>query len=868
MKRYLQIAPLFVLLVPFVVLIPLGRMAVDYVQLVRLVPDVDVQPSYRGFDWVFWDEEEGNIVARYVLPRGPAGRAGIQQGDQFFSLDGQQYFNVEQLEEAIEGIPPGQEREYVVIPGNSFTGRALDGTEHTVQFTRYPTFLYPLSASLWIFSLWSFTLAAFFHVLGLLIVGPLAFRTRRAHAARFSLLLILASSLWIFGNLSRLYLVQGISPPVITGTLYDRLFRALTLISILGWISFPALLLRKVLGDAHLIGRGRLGKNRLLIYLPMLVYGILVIYASWKGNLGPFTPDNMITPLIIYACCYVALGAGLVFTLYLVDDRIPDAMLGGWSRMGSGLTMVTCVVMLMLIMAQVPLQLITPGAAAGWLIVLAQLLSLGPVILVSLATLRRGKIDVVLTRALAYLTAFGAIFFAFVGGLELLERYVPGFVVSRKIMASLFAVGLLFIFERLARRMRFFAERFFATERQTIRQGISRFQEEITHSVDLADLAQKTIVLLGETYQSRFATIFIRPDQNAVNWISRTYDPRPPYLTERVATRLWPHFKKQGLIWSRNGELNEGEIDPDLGQLLKSRGAMLVVPILTDEKLFGLMVLGPRKRRGSVYNVEDVDLLRGLAGHLGLAIERLILVEREKKLIQASAEAELVALRAQINPHFLFNALNTIISLIEERPEQAEEVVHNLASIFRYTLQNERQLFVSIADELKLVQHYLAIEKERFAERLTVDLSIDPATEMHQIPAFAVQTIVENAIKHGLEKKRNGGTLQIQCRPGADQSVIITVADTGVGIPSLFERGAEHLPEFFGIGLRNVALRMEKIYGLSDLMLMQSNPEAGTTVTLKVPLQPNPGPRVSQIANPNGQEISKVGSPAPSRMNP
>ena len=295
---------------------------------------------------------------------------------------------------------------------------------------------------------------------------------------------------------------------------------------------------------------------------------------------------------------------------------------------------------------------------------------------------------------------------------------------------------------------------------------------------------------------------------------------------------------------------------------------MLVVPVLTDEELFGLIVLGPRKRRGSVYNVEDVDLMRGLAGHLGLAIERLILVEREKKLIKASAEAELVALRAQINPHFLFNALNTIISLIEERPGQAEEVVHNLASIFRYTLQNERRLFVSLSDELKLVQHYLAIEKERFAERLTVDLSIHPSTQLHQIPAFAVQTIVENSIKHGLEKKREGGTLRIGCHPGDNQSVVITVTDSGVGIPSLFERGTEHLPEFFGIGLRNVALRMEKIYGLSDLMLMESSPDEGTTVTLTVPLQQKSVTQATLVANPNGQETSKVGSPTPSRINP
>ena len=212
-----------------------------------------------------------------------------------------------------------------------------------------------------------------------------------------------------------------------------------------------------------------------------------------------------------------------------------------------------------------------------------------------------------------------------------------------------------------------------------------------------------------------------------------------------------------------------------------------------------------------------------------------MLVEREKNLIRVSAEAELKALRAQINPHFLFNALNTIISLIEERPEEAEETVQHLAAIFRHILQTSSRTFVTLEAELQLVDHYLAIEKARFGDRLTVERHLDAAIRSHPVPAFVIQTLVENAVKHGLEKQRGAGVLKIIGRMTPAGVPEICIWDSGAGIPALFENPED--TSFYGLGLKNVASRLEKLYGRTDLLTIQSTPENGTEVKLLLPFR-------------------------------
>jgi len=828
MKRFIQIAPIVVIVLPFIVLQPIGQVLFEWYEYARIVPPDPIDVSERGFDWAFWDDSDGPIEAVYVLPAGPASKAGLKKGDVFFSLDNQQYFNVEELREAIDGISPGSQHSFIVLRGEE-----REAVTFNVTFTRYPTFLYPFSESLWRFSIWGFTLAAFFHVLGLLIIVPVAVRSRRPSRARYSLLLVLASSLWIFGNWTRMLLVEGVAPPGDVGSMYATLFHGLTFISVVGWIGFPALLLRKVLGDTHLIGLGRLGRIRYIIYLPVVVLGGLATMSALQGEVGPFTLRFLIAPILFYACCYVAVAAALVFSLYVISPEEADAQVGGWNRTGSAITLIAALLMALLVREDLPLLGSSPGMTAGWLIVCAQLLSLAPIILVSFATLQQGKMDQVLSRALVYLTILGLIFFTFIGGLGLLERYVDGFFVSRKLVAGVFVVLLLILFERIGRRMRVYTERFFLTDRQLLRQRLSRFQEQMGQITNLASLAQNTVSVVGESFGASSVMFFIRPTDSASSWISGAYNPQAPYLTERVVSGFWREVELDGHIWSIVPELNESELSYNVEAALKKRNVVLLVPIIIDDQLDALLAFGPKKKRRTPYNLSDLDIMRGLSGQLVLAIERLMLVEREKALIKVTAEAELKALRAQINPHFLFNALNTIISLIEERPDDAEEVVQHLASIFRHILNTGSQTFVTLEEELELVNHYLGIEQARFGDKLKVEQSLSPPARLQPVPAFVIQTLVENAIKHGIEKKRGIGTLKIIGRSLEQGKVEVCIWDSGVGIPQLFN-GQEDT-SFFGIGLRNIATRMEKLYKRDDLLKIISHPDDGTEVRICFP---------------------------------
>ncbi|NNF04488.1 MAG: histidine kinase, partial [Rhodothermales bacterium] len=386
------------------------------------------------------------------------------------------------------------------------------------------------------------------------------------------------------------------------------------------------------------------------------------------------------------------------------------------------------------------------------------------------------------------------------------------------------------------RRVHLFTSSLFAGERRQARQDLARFQSNISDYLDAQVLVSKTIEVIGSVFDSRSAVLYVMSPAGDGSWVMGNYHPEPPYLTERVFHRIWPHFEAHPDLWASNQQLNENKAPADVRLTLANHNVALVVPIRGDGRPTGLIVLGPKAGRRAVYNLEDLDLLRSLSGQLALAVARLGLVEREKELAAESTEARLVALRAQINPHFLFNALNTILSLISERPEEAETVVEKLAAIFRYTLQAGSKPFVSMQEELTLVEDYLSIEKARFGENLEVECRVDDALRRHPVPAFAVQTIVENAIKHGLERKRGGGRVEITAGTGDDGEALVTVTDTGIGIPGLFGRSepTRDKEPFFGIGLENVHDRLRQLFGHEDLLRIRSSPD-GTTVTLRLP---------------------------------
>jgi two-component system LytT family sensor kinase len=205
---------------------------------------------------------------------------------------------------------------------------------------------------------------------------------------------------------------------------------------------------------------------------------------------------------------------------------------------------------------------------------------------------------------------------------------------------------------------------------------------------------------------------------------------------------------------------------------------------------------------------------------------------RARELTELAATAQLVALRAQMNPHFLFNSLNSIAQLIHVDPDKAEACVERLAEIFRYILHRSEQEFVPLAEELQMTRAYLDIERARFDERLRVETRVAPESLRKLIPNLILQPLVENAVKHGLSRKIGIGTVSIDAEVNGTL-LTLTVGDDGLGMP---ERVLDEVYER-GVGLRNLRERLERLYGPDHLPVIESIPGRGTVVRLRLPLQ-------------------------------
>lgn len=200
----------------------------------------------------------------------------------------------------------------------------------------------------------------------------------------------------------------------------------------------------------------------------------------------------------------------------------------------------------------------------------------------------------------------------------------------------------------------------------------------------------------------------------------------------------------------------------------------------------------------------------------------------------ALAEAEVRALRAQISPHFIYNALTAIASFIHTDPARARELVLEFADFTRYSFRRHGD-FTTVAEELRSVDSYLRLERARFGDRLAVTLQIAPEVLSTIIPFLSVQPLVENAVRHGLGDKEGVGRLAITAAD-AGAYAVITVEDDGVGIDPELARavlagraGGDH------VGLRNVDTRLRQVYGDEFGLVVDTNVGAGTLITLRVP---------------------------------
>jgi signal transduction histidine kinase len=206
---------------------------------------------------------------------------------------------------------------------------------------------------------------------------------------------------------------------------------------------------------------------------------------------------------------------------------------------------------------------------------------------------------------------------------------------------------------------------------------------------------------------------------------------------------------------------------------------------------------------------------------------------REQEFAKLATEAQLSALRAQINPHFLFNSLTTIGYLIQTAPDKAFSTLMRLTQLLRGVLRSTGE-FCTLGEEIKLIENYLDIEKARFEERLSVKIDVAKEMEKLRIPSLILQPLVENAIKHGISENKNGGEVAISAELEKDSGEVflkLSVFDTGAG------KRSEKFSRSGGVGLKNIRERLQSYYGKNAVLKVESDFGRGTRAEIKLPVK-------------------------------
>ncbi|MET8808714.1 histidine kinase [Streptomyces sp. NPDC004546] len=307
-----------------------------------------------------------------------------------------------------------------------------------------------------------------------------------------------------------------------------------------------------------------------------------------------------------------------------------------------------------------------------------------------------------------------------------------------------------------------------------------------------------------------------------------------PQAADRVARRARRLLDADGVVLcDLSGPLGSaGKVREDVRQLADRAladgrpvrgGGAVAAPLLTGAEPLGALVVV-----GGEVAAEQVE---ALADWLGEALERAVLGLAREEL----ALAELSRLRAQISPHFLYNALSAIASLVRSDPERARDLLVQFSELARYAFSGRGQ-FTTVAEEFRAMEVYLQLERARFGSRLSTSVRVAPEVLPVTLPFLSLQPLVENAIRHGIEPRPGGGTVTVTgVAVGPDCT--ITVEDDGAGMdPQLAEAVLSGRGERSGIGLANVDQRLRTLYGPEYGLVVETAPGAGTRITFRVPL--------------------------------
>jgi len=312
-----------------------------------------------------------------------------------------------------------------------------------------------------------------------------------------------------------------------------------------------------------------------------------------------------------------------------------------------------------------------------------------------------------------------------------------------------------------------------------------------------------------------------------------------PAVLFTVADLIGPSLSSPLVTWS---EPEDGHAQDVSGLVTTGKDGITHVTVPTSEAPRYVIAIAPLTGGRRLLS-DDVATLEAIVTTAARRIDAIRVTQerhareiREREMGRLATEAELRALRAQVNPHFLFNALTTIGYLIQTAPPRALQTLLRLTSLLRGVLRSERE-FSTLGRELEVIEAYLDIETARFEQRLRVSIDVPARLRSVPLPALLLQPLVENAVKHGVAPVATGGEVAIHARldpwqPDARQ-LTVTIRDSGAGVSMDQLRVRREV----GVGLRNVERRLLGQYGSAASLSIESVPGGGTTVEVRLPVE-------------------------------
>jgi signal transduction histidine kinase len=759
--------------------------------------DPEIKADFGGNDWLVWESSEQGVRARYIHPLPgykPLDRERVRRGDRLRSIDHVEIVDAQAADQIVSAARPGYTFALKIERTDPYTlvTEEMDllmrnGFRLAFSYNHFPAY--------WHISGWLHGLGAFLSLITLAILFPIARNNRREFAAvmavGFAGLLF-----FLYQLFNHLYLI------VESNLSSSRMEKVYVLL-------YPVFLLLYVLSYLYFKGGFR---RRYLLLLPSGLASIYLIYVCSRALLErqmKYYLDPLEAAALQVALLHV--GAAVLFSLL-------RSISGGNLRQMAGLAGVA---------------LLSLGATVYWAFAahseplrehgmfVFDLLMFFPLAHATFPQLQFGRVSLVITQTIQYLVAFVVSIVLYLLVNQAFDYIRPGIQYRQLLEFAVFIVLLAVLRVVYLANENRFSRYFVSAQREKINR-LKSFIAVIPQYTQTPELEADLKTNLSEFFGAEPIEIW-KPGLEA------------NALQERLE-EIYAGIGEHNQVWSETKELSSLRLAPDIEKELLRSPYSLICPLKIDKdnnEMHYLLLIG-KKRRG-VYNLSDLELISQLVQQTQLTLNVLHLVDREKELIQQTYEANLTALRSQINPHFLFNTLNSIGELVHESADLAEQAVEKLAFIFRYTLRMSSQNFVTLGDEMSLITTYLDLEKIRFGDRLDNFISMEPEVKEVMIPAFILQTLVENCIKHGIAKILHKGRVSVKAFREEDY-LVCEVVDNGPGIDLTRIHKST--------GLSNSIARLENIYDVKNLLYFE-NTGNGTYVRLRIPLNATPRLRIS-----------------------